>query len=51
MNQENRVLSRKGARELTPQETGYVFGAIRTQTMCTADGPTGMDGDASIGEC
>jgi hypothetical protein len=51
MNKDNRVLGRKGARELSSEETGYVFGAIRTQTLCTADGPTGFDGDASIGEC
>lgn len=47
---ENRVLVRKGARELTPQESSHVFGAISTQTPCTLKGHK-LDGDVSIGEC
>ncbi len=48
MNQENRVLVRKGARELAEPETQRVHGAIRTTTKCSFyDGK--LDGDA--GEC
>jgi len=44
----NRVLGRKGARELTIQETERIHGAIRTETVCTFyDGK--LDGDT--GEC
>lgn len=48
MNQDNRVLGRKGARELTPRETEHICGAVRTETVCSF-GPKGPDGD--IGEC
>jgi hypothetical protein len=51
MNQDNRVLGRKGARELTPQEIESVSGAIRTQTVCTIDGISVKDGDVFLGEC
>lgn len=48
MNQETRVLMRKGARELNEPETNRVHGAIRTETKCSFyDGK--LDGDA--GEC
>jgi len=48
MNNDNRVLGRKGARELTELEAGEVTGGIRTSTVCTAfDGK--LDGDP--GEC
>jgi hypothetical protein len=48
MKQDNRVLGRKGARELTAQETERIHGAIRTTTVCTFyDGK--LDGDP--GEC
>lgn len=48
MNQENRVFSRVGARELTPEESQNVTGGIRTTTVCTFyDGK--LDGDP--GEC
>lgn len=50
MNQDNRVLGRMRARELTAGETKAVSGALATQTVCTFDGRT-ADGDASIGEC
>lgn len=45
VNQENRVLGRKGARELTQKEAELVTGAyqIRTFTACA--------GDARLGEC
>ncbi len=46
MKQDNRVLNRIGARELTPEESGQVTGGIRTTTLCTffngkVDGDTG----------
>ncbi len=48
MNQDNRVLSRIGARELKEEETGQVTGGLRTTTVCTFfDGS--IDGDT--GEC
>jgi hypothetical protein len=48
MNQDNRVLGRKGARELTGQETERIHGAVRTETKCSFyDGK--LDGDT--GEC
>jgi hypothetical protein len=45
MKQDNRVLSRKNARELTVDETGRVLGALHTGARCsvlpngTLDGP------------
>jgi hypothetical protein len=50
MNQDDRVLGRKGARELTPRETERIHGAVRTETVCTI-GLTGIDGDVFLGEC
>ena len=50
MNQDNRVLSRKGARELSPDETKLIGAALGTDTVCTF-GPTGNDGDTFLGEC
>lgn len=48
MDANDRVLSRKGARELTIQETDRIHGAIRTTTVCTFyEGK--LDGDP--GEC
>jgi hypothetical protein len=48
----NRVLCRNGARELTEQETDRINGGLRTLTPCTiGPGPHHRDGDASIGEC
>ncbi len=50
MSQDNRVLGRRGARELTLRETDHVTGGFHTLTVCTFDGKTGIaDGDA--GEC
>ena len=46
MKQDNRVLSRKNARELTVDETEDVHGALRTGAPCSVlpdgklDGPT-----------
>lgn len=51
MNEQDRVLIRRGARELTPTEADLINGGLHTLTLCTA-GPCGQrDGDASIGEC
>jgi hypothetical protein len=51
MNDENRVLVRKGARNLTPEEAEKVTGGFRTLTVCSI-GPSGQrDGDTSLGEC
>ena len=45
---DNRVLSRKNARELSIQETERIHGAIRTTTVCTFYDHK-LDGDP--GEC
>jgi hypothetical protein len=47
MNQDNRVLGRKGARELTPEELGRVSGADTVHTNVVTFNPlTGQrDGD------
>ena len=52
MKQENRVLGRIGARELTPREVEHVTGSLKvhTETVCTL-GPTSLDGDVRLGEC
>lgn len=52
MNQDNRVLSRVGARDLTMEEVERVAAGLRTATLCTGPGPFGsgfLDGDP--GEC
>ena len=53
MNDLNRVLARKGARDLNEQEVEHVGGGIRTATLCTA--PTSkngsLDGDTFMSEC
>jgi len=51
MNTENRVLSRRGARELTPREIDHVTGGISTDTVCTFRDGQKPDGDAFLGEC
>lgn len=48
MSQNNRVLSRNNARELTLRETERIHGAIRTATVCTFYDKK-IDGDP--GEC
>ena len=50
MNDQNRVLIRRGARDLTPTEVDLVNGGLRTLTLCTL-ASAAKDGDASIGEC
>jgi len=53
MNDQNRVLARRGARDLNEQEVEQVGGGIRTATLCTA--PTrangNLDGDTFNSEC
>ena len=52
MNEQNRVLIRRGARELMPTEADLVGGGLRTLTLCTIGTSTATaDGDARIGEC
>lgn len=52
MNDQSRVLIRKGARNLTAEEIDLVKGGMDTLTACTADPDSrSADGDASIGEC
>jgi hypothetical protein len=52
MNDDNRVLSRRGARELNREEIDHVSGSINTDTVCTWNpNRGGADGDAFIGEC
>ncbi len=54
MNQDNRVLGRRGARELNPSETERVQGAIvhHTLTACSLR-PNGQQlfGDTGFSEC
>jgi hypothetical protein len=51
MNQDNRVLGRKGARDLNPAESEMVRGGLtfHTLTLCTAPFSGYFDGDP--GEC
>ena len=55
MDQDNRVLTRKGARELSEQEVETATGAFkvrRTLTPCFVDSKQQfLNGDQSIGEC
>jgi hypothetical protein len=51
MNEQNRVLIRRTARELTTEEIELATGGLRTLTACTIDELCCKDGDASIGEC
>jgi len=48
-NPSNRVLIRKGARELSREEVESVSGAIGTTTKCSFAAPNFKDGDP--GEC
>jgi hypothetical protein len=45
-----RVLIRRGARELTPEEIKNVSGGIHTNTVCTFDSDTKKP-DGDVGEC
>jgi hypothetical protein len=48
MNDQNRVLIRTGARELTPTEADLVSGGFITFSLCT-NSPS-PDGDQHVGE-
>ena len=52
-NQNNRVLTRIGARLLTPEEEAVVTGGISrgTTTICTAPNVIHPQGDGDPGEC
>jgi hypothetical protein len=49
MNQPDRVLIRRGARELNPEEVEQVIGGFAHTNVITF-GPTGRDGDGLLGE-
>jgi hypothetical protein len=49
--QDNRVLSRRGARIVDEKETRLVNGGFTTQTLCTFDPRLGGDGDQFTGDC
>jgi hypothetical protein len=49
MNDQNRVLIRQGARELTGEEVEQVCGGLRTATKCTLTAAGALDGD--LHEC
>jgi hypothetical protein len=53
MNDQNRVLVRRGARSLNEEEIERVGGGLNTETLCTVPSTAcpNKDGDASIGEC
>jgi hypothetical protein len=51
MNDQNRVLIRKGARELNPEEVERVSGGFRTLTACTIGVSGQRDGDTFLHEC
>ena len=48
MNDQNRVLTRRGARELTPTEADLINGGFVTLSVCT-NSPS-PDGDHRVGE-
>jgi len=48
MNDQNRVLIRRGARELTPAESDLINGGFITFSLCT-NSPS-PDGDQHVGE-
>ncbi|MGB8132369.1 MAG: hypothetical protein WCG81_21460 [Candidatus Angelobacter sp.] len=49
MNDQNRVLLRKGARQLNEQEAAQVAGGFRTLTVCSCC--VGGHADGDINEC
>jgi len=52
MNEDNRVLIRRGARDLTFEEVELISGGLRTATVCTIGLSSAQrDGDVSLGEC
>jgi hypothetical protein len=51
MNDQNRVLVRKGARDLNEHEVAQVNGGLRTLTACTLAAAGTADGDTFHSEC
>jgi hypothetical protein len=51
MNDQNRVLARRGARDLNEQEVAMVAGGLRTATKCSVTVGGALDGDAFHSEC
>jgi hypothetical protein len=49
MNDHNRVLVRRGARDLTEKEVEQVCGGLRTATKCSVTASGAIDGD--LHEC
>src|SRR5579859_1993388 len=49
MNENNRVLSRQNARELTPAEVEHVVGNINTLTICSSMPSTGTKDCDTVG--
>jgi hypothetical protein len=47
----NRVLIRRGARDLNVEEMERVGGGLRTTTFCSINSLGQRDGDVSLGEC
>lgn len=50
-NREERVLGRRGARELTTEEASKINGGLGTFTVCSAPNPIFPHGDGDKGEC
>lgn len=48
---DKRVLSRRGARIVTEEETIKVNGGLQTETACSFDPRVGIDGDVFTGDC
>ena len=51
MNDQNRVLARKGARDLNEHEIERVAGGLRTATKCSVTPAGALDGDTFHSEC
>jgi hypothetical protein len=51
MNDQNRVLIRRGARDLSAEEMERVSGGLRTATFCSINSLGQRDGDTFLGEC
>ena len=51
MHDQNRVLVRRGARDLSPEEMERVSGGLRTATFCSINRLGQRDGDTFLGEC
>lgn len=51
MNDQTRVLIRRGARDLSAAEMERVGGGLFTATFCSINSKGQRDGDTLIGEC